>query len=640
MKIPTLAAYSAASALLLGISQGAKAQMTYYNIDPDANVLGDMDYPIDLNLDGIPEMTMHANKWWTFTSYELYSSQHISFFNYAEIATSAGPLQLYSGDTVNADLDFNSYNQYFFYGYNNDGAIDLGTGASWVNNDSYIGMRFEVSGNTHYGWIRVRLHQTDVDDMPGLIVKELAWNATPDAPAPINLHVGTAQFPTLADVGETNTAADLQLHFEKPEDESNVVAYRVMLYTGYVAPPTLAEANAVTAERYTQVLPTGGDITINFNETTLDINGNPLITGTYYRSIILSIPDGIIVTDRDLSLSSNSMAYIGREAPVAEDIYLSSTGYEDDITGLYGNFSMDDINVSSVRAYITDGFASIEELLLLDTDYYMELMPVVGSNLVSFTADKLVYTSAAPVLFENYYLNIVSVPDSSTNSIPTYDYSAADFKYQYYAETPTVTIVDTNGNGTDLQVHFPMFNNEDDLDFYRIFIAKADEVIYPEDAYDLLGVKRIDVTPAGADIDINLGDIIFDTDGLSINFNQPYKVYVALKGDLYPDYYSLAEPSAEFILEEEIVEAIEEQNSNLLPNIWTDNVTDAILHIQLPKNASAQIQVVNAAGIIVYENELTDVETVVDLNFLPAGMYIASVTTEQVITNYKFAIVK
>ncbi|MBK8345822.1 MAG: hypothetical protein IPL12_22595 [Bacteroidetes bacterium] len=74
---------------------------------------------------------------------------------------------------------------------------------SWINNDSYIGMRFEVDGNAHYGWIRVRLNQTDVDDMPGLIVKELAWNATPDAPAPINLHIGTAQFPALADVGET-----------------------------------------------------------------------------------------------------------------------------------------------------------------------------------------------------------------------------------------------------------------------------------------------------------------------------------------------------------------------------------------------------------------------------------------------------
>ena len=169
MKITSLAAYSAASGLLLGLASEASGQMTYYNIDPDATVFGDIDYPIDLNLDGIPEMTMHGNRWWTFTSGDVFSSQQISFFNYAEIATSAGPLQLYAGDIVNADLDFNGYNQSFFYGYNWDGALDIDAGTSWINNDSYIGMRFDVDGNNHYGWIRVRLHQTDVNDMPGLI---------------------------------------------------------------------------------------------------------------------------------------------------------------------------------------------------------------------------------------------------------------------------------------------------------------------------------------------------------------------------------------------------------------------------------------------------------------------------------------
>ncbi|MEI2675267.1 MAG: hypothetical protein V9F05_14590 [Chitinophagaceae bacterium] len=171
MKITSLAAYSAASGLLLGLASEASGQMTYYNIDPDATVFGDIDYPIDLNLDGIPEMTMHGNRWWTFTSGDVFSSQQISFFNYAEIATSAGPLQLYAGDTVNADLDFNGYNQSFFYGYNWDGALDIDAGTSWINNDSYIGMRFEVDGNNHYGWIRVRLHQTEVNDMPGINCK-------------------------------------------------------------------------------------------------------------------------------------------------------------------------------------------------------------------------------------------------------------------------------------------------------------------------------------------------------------------------------------------------------------------------------------------------------------------------------------
>lgn len=629
MKIESLAAYSTASSLLLGLSNAANAQMTYFNIDPDATVFGDMDYPIDLNLDGIPEMTMHCVRWSLISSSGVYSSQGISFFNYAEIATLAGPLQLYAGDTVNADLDFNSYNQSFFYGYYSHGVVDIDAGASWINNDSYIGMRFEVDGNAHYGWIRVRLNQTDVDDMPGLIVKELAWNATPDAPAPINLHVGTAQFPTLADVGETNTAADLQLHFEKPEDESNVVVYRVMLYTGYVA-PTLAEANAVTAERYTQVLPTGDDITINFNETTLDINGNPLISGTYYQAIILSIPDGIIVTGSDLSLPSNHRDYILREAPFAEDIYLSSTGYDDDITGLNGNFNMNYINVSSVRAYITDGLAVVEELLTLDSNYYMELTPVVGGNLVSFTADKLIYPSSIPVLFEKYYLTIVSIPDSITNSIPTYDYDNEYFKYQYYAGSPTVNIVDNTGTAADIHVQFPMFANEDNLDYYRIFIAKADEVVYPDNVYTVLFGKRIDLWPNGTDLDINLGSILFDTDGNSISPDQPYKVYVALKGKFAPDFFSLAAPSTEFILEEPLVEQIQESNLIAAPKIWADN---NLIYIDGASEENHTIIILNDIGQEIIRKNFSGTNYELLIPDLPEGIYIIEI--ESGVVNYR-----
>ncbi|MBK8345821.1 MAG: hypothetical protein IPL12_22590 [Bacteroidetes bacterium] len=99
------------------------------------------------------------------------------------------------------------------------------------------------------------------------------------------------------------------------------------------------------------------------------------------------------------------------------------------LLALNGNFYMHYINLATLRAYITDGLAVVEELLTLDSNYYMELTPVVGGNLVSFTADKLIYPSSIPVLFEKYYLTIVSIPDSITNSIPTYDYDNEYFKY-------------------------------------------------------------------------------------------------------------------------------------------------------------------------------------------------------------------
>ncbi|MBK8345820.1 MAG: hypothetical protein IPL12_22585 [Bacteroidetes bacterium] len=43
-----------------------------------------------------------------------------------------------------------------------------------------------------------------------------------------------------------------------------------------------------------------------------------------------------------------------------------------------------------------------------------------------------------------------------------------------------------DSTAADIQVQFPMFANEDNLDYYRIFIAKADEVIYPTIVYTVL----------------------------------------------------------------------------------------------------------------------------------------------------------
>lgn len=623
MKIFTLSAYSAASALLLGLSKDASAQMIYQDLDPDFGI--GPDFPVDLNDDGISEMLIHGHGWWTFTSDMVYSSRQIEFFNYAEIATSAGVLQMFEGDTVDADLDFGTADQFFFYGYNDDGWIDIDEGASWVNNNSYIGMRFDVSGEIHYGWLRVELHQDDIHDMPTLYVKELAWNATADAPAPINDHVGVALFPELSDVGETNTATDLQLHFQKADDESHISSYRVILYPGFPA-PTLAEANALSADRYTELIPVGADITMNFTETTRDIDGNLLLPGTYYSAIILSVADGIAVTENDLSSHSNNMQFIYLEAPVPLDVYLQSTGYDDDITGLYGRFYLTDTAVASVRAYLSDSYFEADELLLLDPEYYIETIPdAVGTHYMWFTADKHIYTSDAPILFEDYVLSIVTVPNGITNSIPELGTDVAHFTYPNYDVMPTVSIVDSTGTGADIQLHYPMFINEDDLELYRIFIAKSDVDIEPAYAYTVPPSKRLDISPAGIDLDVNLSSITLDTDGNSIKYNQAYRVYVALKGDFYPDYYSLAAPSAEFILEEPVIESIFSQNNNAAPNIW---VNDQLIHIAGTSNERHTLTLHNASGQEVFRTSFKGTEVAVEAPELPAGVYVVGVESE------------
>lgn len=630
MKIESLAAYSTASSLLLGLSNAANAQMTYFNIDPDVFVAGDMDYPIDLNQDGVSEMMMHASMWWASSAFGIFTVQKIYLTNYAEIATDSGLLQMFEGDVVSPDLDFNVNNQSFVYCYRHDGLIHFYEGTSWVNNNSYIGMRFEIDGNSHYGWVRLGLYQTDAYQLPKLIVKELAFNLTPDSPAPINVHIGTAQFPVLSDAGETGTPNDLQLHFQKADDESNISAYRVILFNYFLA-PSLEEANALTSERYTELTPTGADITINFTEETRDLYGNPLLPGMYYEAIILSVADGIIVSENDLSYASNNMAFIYREAQVAMDISMGSDAEISDISGIYGSFYMPSTNLATLRAYISDSWMEIGELLALGSEYYIEFLPDSGSNYVMFTPDKLIYSSLTPNLYEKYYLNIVSIPDSITNSIPTYDNTFGYFKYYNYEVAPTVTIVDSTGTGADIQLYFPMLQTEENLKYYRIFIAKSDEIITIDDIPAIPSIKRIDVAPSGSDLDINLAEINYDTDGNNIQFNQPYKVYVALVGDFdfAPDFYSLAAP-AEFILEEPLVEQIQESNLIAAPKIWADN---NLIYIDGASEENHTIIILNDIGQEIIRKNFSGTNYELLIPDLPEGIYIIEI--ESGVVNYR-----
>ena len=44
--------------------------------------------------------------------------------------------------------------------------------------DGYVGLHFQVAGNTHYGWVRIQV----AADASSIIIKDYAYNSTPDAP--------------------------------------------------------------------------------------------------------------------------------------------------------------------------------------------------------------------------------------------------------------------------------------------------------------------------------------------------------------------------------------------------------------------------------------------------------------------------
>ncbi len=158
----------------------ANAQVIYTDI-PDTTLLTGDIYSLDLNNDGIADyvigVTPNLNS--TFNSVEIYVS---SATNTNAVAASLGPASFYypflieSGALINqADTWFPAYpfaTLLFIY---TTGSIQ----GNWQGGiaNGFMGLRFKISGQTHYGWVRLDL----AADAKSAVVKDYAYNTTPDS---------------------------------------------------------------------------------------------------------------------------------------------------------------------------------------------------------------------------------------------------------------------------------------------------------------------------------------------------------------------------------------------------------------------------------------------------------------------------
>nr|WP_245251998.1 copper amine oxidase N-terminal domain-containing protein [Paenibacillus sediminis] len=96
-------------------------------------------------------------------------------------------------------------------------------------------------------------------------------------------------------VGNSGNAHDIEVSFDKAQDETNIAEYRIMVVKSADSNDfKLADANLVTAENYTKAAKKGEDIHQQLPDTSKDIKGNSIAKGVPYRIFVLSVADGKI----------------------------------------------------------------------------------------------------------------------------------------------------------------------------------------------------------------------------------------------------------------------------------------------------------------------------------------------------------
>jgi len=165
-----LVKYGALSIALAGVAN-ANGQIDYTDVDPDF-VGNDTNIGLDLNNDGIDDFTIFDVADPAVGIKGLVSGNSFVGSQPSYIY----PFALNSGDPISSGQTtwFNSSN----LGTLNYISCYNGAGESnWCGvTDKYLGLRFQITGNTHYGWARLDVSLSG----DSYTLKDYAYNTTPD----------------------------------------------------------------------------------------------------------------------------------------------------------------------------------------------------------------------------------------------------------------------------------------------------------------------------------------------------------------------------------------------------------------------------------------------------------------------------
>ena len=537
----TLTSYATFTAALLAGSK-ADAQMTTIDYEPDIRMLnwGEFDPADDslaIDIDGNGEYDLLftvLDGYWTDKLYmepnDMVSALYagVGFgYDYAR-----GVVQ---GNTIDPDMEdwkwspekeeIRGVSIYSFAGTGGVGCTEYYEG--YPVPFEYFGLKFNIDGATHYGWVRLCSRTTNLhndgfacENEVGavLTVFEIAYNETPDVPV----------------VADNN----------KIEDD--IIS-------------TFFQGN-------------DGD---DFTDLIVDVTNNDIDYDTDCAALRIYLinnkADALNFTTQD-ALNVLPENYITYEIP--DFFYESTIMLTPSTKDIFGNSFEPD------SAY---------------TIFTMKVNDVIDTAAVSISAP-------SPV--------IKALPKPCNMGV-----------YLYLPE-----IVDHTGTAADITVTFDADPDEYDISAYRIGLGT---LIGTLDACDMYSASSFDdgeyieVPKSGADTySTNLAGLLYDLHGDPLVPGGEYSVIVSAAGDGY--FADLPCIDCGY----KMVQIPTQVDNYAHPEIQMYSAQN-ILYIHHPENNSGySAEIMNTVGAVVYQASADDIDNAIDLNDLPAGIYVATLREE------------
>jgi len=551
-------------------------------------------------------------------------------------------LALNLGDTISQNRIFNPNSAVLF------GVANTGQVGNWpINNvDKYLGVKFKISGNTHYAWVRLSVNYVSSSNM-SVTIKDFAYQSTPNtlikagdtlSVAPVNT-ASIASSVVATDIADNNNGSDMKVAFTKATNENTIDKYRIMVVKAANASTfNIDSANNVVAANYKEITPTGNNIIDTLSTTAKDVKGNPITNGVAYKVFVMSKADGTNATINSLSQPSNtitlqSVAASTALSVVASDIADNNNGSDMKVafTKAANENTIDKYRIMVVKAANASTF-NINSANNVVAANYKEITPN-GNNIIDTLSAMGKDVNGDPIANGvAYKVFVYSKADGTNATVNSLSTASNTITLQSIAANKATSVVASdignNNNASDMKVIFNKATNENSLSEYRIMIVKLADAA----AFDIAKANAVTiancqkVTPNGSNYSIVLASGTKDVDGNAIANLVDYKVFIFSKADgTNATVNSLSQASNTIkLIDDTGIEEFDKANINLFPNPVSDFMT-----IEMPTTGCYNIQIIDINGKVVFEKRFEGLSTKISVSDFVNGNYFVFISDKK-----------
>ncbi len=461
----------------------------------------------------------------------------------------------------------------------------------------------------------------------------------------------------LSDIGSNGNGLDLQLTFDTATVQASVSEYRAIIVKNSKATNFNVDSavTAIDSNRYLSIAPdTLESITVNFDSSSVDCDGDLVESGVLYNVFIYSVPDSVIAGLPSLSDSSNAVS-LGLYAPdpviEIDGLDFGEKGNGED---LYVQFKepvnaahIDSYKVVVVKEELADTFSleDAKSVIAQGEDYFLSWEPEdaiegVGFNFFTglFNANSKDSDGDLIEDYVDYKVFAVCYGDPDALGKDTISAASESFRLVAYitdnAYDVAATDTSDNGNGTDLSVTFTTAEFDNVTDGYALVAVKQANAASWSLAAAYAAIGQGYYKPvAGGESNLVVNETFDadskDSDGDLIVENQLYNVFVVSFPDSVQTSVMNTSEASNNVMLVNTVGVLEYEHSQI-------NFVKTGNSIAVETDEMVNIKIVDMSGKIVVAGS-TNYQKRFNISQLPQGIYIMTAFDEKgTRKSYKF----